>query len=98
MIMECTDCERCADFAGGYRLFCLHPANYASKVCDYFPIGQTSARMCTFFKPGEPRRFTFDQLDEAEQYSTQAKGAVTYEGVREWILKRASQATKETEA
>ena len=92
MIMECTDCEHCADFADGFRVFCLHPANRASAVCGYFPVGTASARMCTFFRRGEAREFTFDQLGEAEEYSKRVKGEVTYEGIREWVLKRAPQA------
>jgi len=86
MINECTDCKHCADFHGGFRLFCTHPEKPADAVCDFFPVGNTDAFECSRFEEGIPHHYTWDQLGEAEAYSERFRhGQVTYGGIREWL-------------
>ena len=89
MIYECTDCEHCANFNGGFRVFCLHPGLIPQAVCDYHPVGNDDAYECGEFDDfNGSHRFTWEQLTEAESYSIKKYDEVTYEGIREWCLKQ----------
>lgn len=85
MISECTDCLNCASFAYAYRVFCLHPNLESTEVEKYFPVGEGNAEDCDGFEEGEPEHFTLDEFTQAEEYSIQCYGEVTYEGIREWL-------------
>jgi hypothetical protein len=88
MIYECTDCEHCASFHAEFRVFCLHPDLPANEVCKYQPLGQKDAfDWCDGFSDGSPEYFSWDHLVEAESYSEEQHGEVTYEGIREWCEK-----------
>jgi hypothetical protein len=86
MIYECTDCKHCADFNGGYRLFCLCPSLPPESVCGYHPVGNNDALDCSGFDDDVDYShwFSWSQLDEAETYSRKHHGEVTYAGIREW--------------
>jgi len=84
MIYECTDCKHCADFDFGFRVFCLHPDLPSDEVCKYHPVGHQDAENCKGFDEDEPHRFGWKELDNAERYSQDRYGDVSYEGMREW--------------
>jgi len=89
MIYECTDCKLCADFSDGFRVFCLHPDLQPDEVLEYYPLGDNDAMWgCAGFEEGESHMFTWDDLGEAEDYSIDKHGEVTYAGIREWCEKR----------
>lgn len=88
MIYECTDCKYCADFDYGYRVFCLHPQLPPDEVCKYHPVGYGDAENCMKFDDDEPQRFSMKELEQAEKYSQDHYGDVTYEGVRKWCEQR----------
>ena len=85
MTATCTGCERCACFAGEAQTICLHPLNRASAVRGYYPIGRTSARLCPYYRPGQPRQFEPDELAEAIDFSVRTTGEQTCDGLREWV-------------
>lgn len=89
-IYECTDCEHCASFDFGLRVFCLHPDLHADEVYNYEPVGDKSAHRCKGFDEGYPSEFSIEQLHEAEDYSAELVGDFTYDGVRAWCLKERS--------
>lgn len=87
MIYECIDCEHCANFSDGFRVFCMHPDLPPEKVCDYFPVGNGDAEDCPGFTEGSlPNlEFTFDQFTEAEAYCEANFEDVDYPGIRDWV-------------
>jgi len=85
MILECTDCKHCADFNGGYRVYCMHPDFPAEEVCNYFPVGEHDAEDCKGFEEGYPETWGWKMIDEYEKFSMEKYGEVTYQGVRDWI-------------
>jgi len=85
MIYECTDCKHCANFHGGFRLFCLHPDLPPDAVCIYHPVGDGDAWNCEGFDDnGNVHHFSMEKLCQAEQYSQEHLGEVSYEGIRAW--------------
>ena len=88
MIYECTDCAHCADFDFGFRVFCLHPDLPSDEVYKYSPLGDEDSDYCKGFDRDEPHYFTMKDFEEAEKYSDEKYGDVTYEGVREWCEER----------
>lgn len=94
MIYECTDCENCASFSFGYRVFCLHSKLPSHEVCKYFPVGEWNAERCQYFDEGEPHHFGDKSLRDAEIYTEQNKildpeGFPNYyEGIRRWCLEQ----------
>jgi hypothetical protein len=87
-IMECTDCKFCASFGFGFRVFCLNEKFPANEVCKYVPIGEKKADNCGGFLEDDPFHFTSKQLDEAENFSKNKYGEVTYDGIREWCIEK----------
>lgn len=89
MIYECIDCENCANFYGGFRLFCLHPELPPEEILKYQPLGDDDAYNCSGFDDvGYQRLFTYRELREAESYSKERHGGVTYQGIRDWCNDR----------
>ena len=82
MIMECTDCDNCANFDFGYRLVCLCPTLSPGSVYDYQPLGDKDADDCIGFTDGVSQYFSISQLVEAE---SSINGEEEWEvGVRSW--------------
>lgn len=90
MIYECTDCKHCADFDFGFRVFCLHPDFPSDEVDKYHPVGNEDADYCkgfdNWFDENEPHQFSMKEFEDAERYSEEKYGDVTYKGIREWCL------------
>lgn len=84
MIYECMDCKHCADFADGFRIYCLHPELPPDDVLKYEPLGDKDAENCSGFEEGIPQWFPWKFIAEYEKYSMEKYGDVTYEGAREW--------------
>lgn len=85
MIFTCTDCKYCANYAGGYRVFCLHPDLKANNVVYYQPVGDQCARSCVGFKEGDCVNVWNDWWERATAFSTSELGQGTYEAVRAWF-------------
>lgn len=87
MIYECTDCQYCADFTGGFRVFCVSPDSQPGDVINYHPVGDGDAFDCPNFDDAHmPIYFSWDHLGEAEKHSVDKFDEVTYEGIRDWII------------
>lgn len=89
MIYECTDCEYCADFAHGFRIFCMHPELEACEALEFSPLtAGRDAWACVFFDDSNwAHSFTWEELGLAEEGSRllTEEGLVTYEGIRAWV-------------
>jgi hypothetical protein len=86
MIYECTDCEHCANFNFGFRVFCMHPDFSPDEVCKYHPVDEGNAEDCIGFEEGEPEDFyALNIFSVAEKFSEEKYGDVTYQGIREWV-------------
>jgi hypothetical protein len=86
MIYECTDCQYCADFVDGFRVFCVAPNGQPNDVVDYHPVGDGDASDCPNYYDDLPIYFLWSHLEEAESHSEEKFGEVTYEGIKDWIV------------
>ena len=85
MIYECTDCEHCADFVGGFRIFCMAKGLPPEEVCNYQFLGERDAEECPEFRHGPSQWFGNGQLDEALDTPDETGQTQTYAGVRLWV-------------
>ena len=91
MIYECTDCDHCANFAYGLRVFCINDNLPPNEVCKYAPVHMNDAMDCPHFTLvfiSSDLTFTQSDLVEAERHSkATCNGEVTYEGIVDWVRK-----------
>jgi len=86
MIYECTDCDNCANFNDGDRIFCMVPDLPPDEVCKYQFLGDKDASYCPHFKDqGCPHWFSQAQLKEAFAVPDDKGMAYSWGGVRKWL-------------
>jgi hypothetical protein len=86
MIYECTDCKYCANFNEGFRVICLSIQQPPNEVCKYFPVGDSPASSCKNFDDWvyDQHEFSWDDFSDAEKFSEEKYGEITYRGIRDW--------------
>lgn len=86
MIYECTDCQNCASFDDGYRVYCL-AANVSSREAyNYFPLGEENAKLCWGFQEGTPVEFYLKDHEQMLEDIKSVNEDDFYDAIRAWCI------------
>ena len=90
MIYECTDCQNCASFDDGWRVYCLAGGLPTERVFEYYPLGVRDAKYCSGFKEGTPDvELTIgwhDKMLEDLKYTGEEDIPTLYKAIRAWCI------------